>query len=477
MAMSRKGKIIYIALFLALCLIPSAGLLAGGWEDSAENEDRAAPPALHLADGGLNVRFLADTGDWFEENFAWRREMVTLNAKLQAGLLWVSAENGVILGSDGWLYYRDSLNDYTGRDQLSDRALYDIAHTARLTQDYCSYFDADYLFVIAPDKATLYPEHMPYYYAHRVSDTSNRIRLHAFLEQEGVHFLDLTDVLEDEVRRRKTSPEADDLTDILYHKRDSHWTAEGAAMAAEAILDALGMEHRQYEEADASIQRIFEGDLEKMLFPAAVTPEEEVVYDPAPDYAYVGDVGSTFDPLIQTVSEGAGVSLLMYRDSFGNALLPFLAESFSQACFSRSVPYDILFDMNLYAPTAVVEENAERNLPDVASRAPVLQGIASGLTPDAEGLEEVPVMAQFEEEASNPYFTRITGIPGEEPLPGEQFLIDPGDGSLYEAMPVHLPESGEEAFVIYLPAEQFPAGGDLEDTVRAWRMTPSGASG
>ena len=134
--MGRKGKIIYIALFMALCLIPSAGLLAGGGEDSAENEDRAAPPAIHREDGSLNVRFLSDAGSRFEENFAWRRELVTLNAKLQAGLFGISAEDGVILGSDGWLYYRDSLNDYTGRDQLSDRALYDIARTAKITQDY-----------------------------------------------------------------------------------------------------------------------------------------------------------------------------------------------------------------------------------------------------------------------------------------------------------------------------------------------------
>ena len=475
--MGRKGKIIYIALFMALCLIPSAGLLAGGGEDSAENEDRAAPPAIHREDGSLNVRFLSDAGSWFEENFAWRRELVTLNAKLQAGLFGISAEDGVILGSDGWLYYRDSLNDYTGRDQLSDRALYDIARTAKITQDYCSYFGADYLFVVVPDKATLYPEHMPYYYAHKVSDTSNRVRLRAFLESEDVRFLDLTDVLEGEAARRKDSPEEDDLTDILYHKRDSHWTAEGAAMAAEAILDELGTAHRTYEAAEAEVRKVFEGDLEKMLFPAAVTPEEEIVYDPAPDYEYVGEVESNFDPLIQTVSEGAGISLLMYRDSFGNAILPFLAENFSQACFSRSVPYDILFDINLYAPTAVVAENAERNLPDAASRAPVLQGIPSGVTPDAEGLEEITVRMVCEEEASNPYFTKIMGIPVQEPQAGTQFLINPGDGSLYEAMPVHLQESGEEAFVIYLPADQYPAGEKLENTARAWGMTQPGASG
>ena len=65
----------------------------------------------------------------------------------------------------------------------------------------------------------------------------------------------------------------------------------------------------------------------------------------------------------------------------------------------------------------------------------------------------------------------------QEPQAGTQFLINPGDGSLYEAMPVHLQESGEEAFVIYLPADQYPAGEKLENTARAWGMTQPGASG
>ncbi len=471
--MTKTGKFIYIASFLVLCLIPSLGLLIKGPGKSAQNEDAVSAPAILMEDGRLNMQFLPQAGRWFEENFAWRQEMITANAKVKANLFRESAEDGVILGTDGWLYYKDSLNDYTGKNQLSDRALYDIARCAKITQDYCSYLDVDYLFTIAPNKATLYPEHMPYYYAHKVSDTSNRIRLEAFLKEEGVHYLDLTKVLEKEVQRRKETPAEGDLLAYLYHKRDSHWTAEGAAMAAEAILDETGTGHRSYLDEKCSVKSDFRGDLDTMLYPSCITLEEEVYYDPAPSYTYIGEVESTFDYFIQTISEGSGISLLMYRDSFGNALVPFLAESFSQCYFSRGTPYDLMFDMNTYAPTVLVTENAERNLPDVASRSPLLQSLPSGFYPDQTCFKETAARITSEPEEANPYFTKILGFPEKEPEPGVQYLADPGDGNLYEAMPIHLQDSDEEAFVLYFPADTYPAGKQLEESVHVYVRVPA----
>ena len=198
--MRAKGfRILYISLYLLLCLIPSAGFIVGGGEDSAERENRASRPSLFLADGRLNINYPAQAGAWFEENFAWRTELVSINARIQS-CLGISAQEDVILGRDGWLFYRETLNDYTGSSQLSDRTLYDIAHTAAMSQEYCMFIGADYLFVVVPDKVTLYPEYLPYYCAHKVADSSNRVRLKEFMEQEGVHYLDLTDRLLEEAR-------------------------------------------------------------------------------------------------------------------------------------------------------------------------------------------------------------------------------------------------------------------------------------
>ena len=56
--MSTKYKI-YIALFLLICLIPSAGLVFAGREQSSENRQVAHTPVLYDEDG-FSQQFLSD---------------------------------------------------------------------------------------------------------------------------------------------------------------------------------------------------------------------------------------------------------------------------------------------------------------------------------------------------------------------------------------------------------------------------------
>lgn len=74
------------------------------------------------------MEWLSQAGDYFQEHFAFRNELVTGNALLHGRLLETSTADGVIQGKNGWLYYKDSLDDYLGQDLLSDRSLFNIAH-------------------------------------------------------------------------------------------------------------------------------------------------------------------------------------------------------------------------------------------------------------------------------------------------------------------------------------------------------------
>ncbi len=356
--MKRSGMTIYLALTLAICLVPLAGLLWYEGAESSENRRLSEFPALKSEDG-WNIEFLSEAGDWFEEHFAYRQELVTADARLRGSLFGVSTEDGVIKGTDGWLYYMDSLEDYLGSEILSDRGIFNIAHTLHMMQEYIENAGRTFLFTVAPNKNSLYPEHMPYYDRIKVSDTHSIDRLRPVLEEQGVNYVDLYSVFE-----------AKD--EVLYHARDSHWNNKGAALAAEALLDGLGREHRSYEDADYTVRADFEGDLDVMLYPEDVTPEDEIYYDEPFTYEYLTEIESTFDPEIDTSQPDAQGGLLMYRDSFGNALLPFMAQEFANAKFSRGVPYYV-DDMFFCDADTVVVERAERFLPDMSKNPPVFQ--------------------------------------------------------------------------------------------------------
>lgn len=77
---------------------------------------------------------------------------MTANALVNGKIFQVSTASGVIQGSGGWLYYKDSLDDYLGINQLSDRGLFNIAHTLSLMQKNLTARGKKFLFTVAPNK-------------------------------------------------------------------------------------------------------------------------------------------------------------------------------------------------------------------------------------------------------------------------------------------------------------------------------------
>lgn len=323
----KKLQVLYITAFFAACLVPSLGMAVTKQEASSENRRLAEFPELKK-ENEINSRWLPEAGEYFQEHFAFRNELVTANALLNGKIFGVSTADGVIQGTDNWLYYKDSLEDYLGEELLSERSLFNVAHTLSMMQETLNEKGVQFLFTVAPNKNSLYGENMPYYDSLKVSSDKNLVNLQKYLRQEQVSYGDLYETLSEE-------------KEVLYHKRDSHWNNKGAAVAAEILLSSLKKEHVSYKEEPYTIKTDFTGDLDEMLYPLATTPEEEVYYDRQTTFAYVGEVGSNFDPKITTVNPVKEGSLVMFRDSFGNALLPFMADAYSSAYFSRGVPYQM----------------------------------------------------------------------------------------------------------------------------------------
>lgn len=435
-------KLIYILVFLFICLIPSAGFLFGGKSGPQENKKDNKIPVLKDEEGKINVNFFSDAGAWFEKNFAFRNEMVTAHAVLFYRCFGMSAQRGVIAGRNGYLYYKDSLEDYQGK-LMSRRQLFQVAHTLKMIQDYAQKNGVKFIFAPAPNKNSLYGENMPYFYRLFAGSEKNLTLLYDYLDAEGVNYADLRGAFLEEER-------------VLYHKRDSHWNNEGAAIAADEIMDGLGKEHRSYRGSPFHISRDFEGDLDRMLFPASIRPEDEIYYEPMPEFTYEEETESNFAPRIPTSSSGSG-NLLMYRDSFGNALLPFFAEAYGKAYFSRSLPY-YLPDLKEHGADTLVIERAERFLPEMAAQPPFMEAPQVDSYTEG-GADFVPVIPEIKEEGE---YVRIFGTVDKAEY-NTRILIRINSGfaesgeclnKCYEAFP-YTNEDGEECYSVVIAKEGF----------------------
>ena len=446
----KKGKLIYCILFFAICLCPSLGMLVTKQETSSENRQLSEFPSPKTEEGKINVEWLSQAGDYFQEHFAFRNELVTGNALLHGRLLETSTADGVIQGKNGWLYYKDSLDDYLGQDLLSDRSLFNIAHMLSMTQQALEEKGVNFLFTIAPNKNSLYGDNMPYYDKLKVSDQTNRENLEDWLKTEKVAYADLYQALMEE-------------NEVLYHARDSHWNNKGAALAADVLMDALGKDHDSYEGESYTVRRDYTGDLDTMLYPLASTADDEIYYDKETTYATVEEIQSNFDPRITTVNPVKEGSLVMYRDSFGNALLPYMADAYANAYFSRGIPYQLM-DVETHSADTVIIERAERFLPEMSQFPPVLTAKEISLTEDQElqgsdGAVDVKIKPQG-------MTAQLSGRIKEGLLDTDSRIYLKVNGSVYEAFPMDV-KVGENlddnGFCLYLPSELVAAdGNDVE---------------
>ena len=446
----KKGKLIYCILFFAICLCPSLGMLVTKQETSSENRQLSEFPSPKTEEGKINVEWLSQAGDYFQEHFAFRNELVTGNALLHGRLLETSTADGVIQGKNGWLYYKDSLDDYLGQDLLSDRSLFNIAHMLSMTQQALEEKGVNFLFTIAPNKNSLYGDNMPYYDKLKVSGQTNRENLEDWLKTEKVAYADLYQALMEE-------------NEVLYQARDSHWNNKGAALAADVLMDALGKDHDSYEGESYTVRRDYTGDLDTMLYPLASTADDEIYYDKETTYATVEEIQSNFDPRITTVNPVKEGSLVMYRDSFGNALLPYMADAYANAYFSRGIPYQLM-DVETHSADTVIIERAERFLPEMSQFPPVLTAKEISLTENEElqgsdGAVDVKIKPQG-------MTAQLSGRIKEGLLDTDSRIYLKVNGSVYEAFPmdVKVEENlDDNGFCLYLPSELVAAdGNDVE---------------
>lgn len=439
-------KIAYIALALLICVIPFACMTFARTDTTTENKRLKAFPQLKTEEG-FNVDFLSELGAYFEDHFAFRNQIVAADGVTQ-GLFGVSTAEGVIKGTDGWLYYTSSAPDYQRLNVFTDRAAKNAAQNLRLTQDYVESQGAAFLLTVAPNKNALYPEHMPYYYPAGKGDSSIE-KLTPLLEEYEVNYADLFALFRSQ-------------DETLYLMRDSHWNNKGALLAYNAIAQAAGMAHETY--ADAAVTRIKDeiGDLGKMAYSVAAQPEWNYRYDIGETYTYVTPTKSVEDALIITENEGANGTLLMFRDSFGNTLLPFFAQNSGKAVFTKTVPYLLDLYMGTYQPDTVIAEKVERNLGDFAKNPPVFPAPATVLrdtpVPSAEGCTVSTAVTEYD--------TRFTAVSGtlDTALDYDAVYVVTG-GLAYRAFTVST-DNGDNGYLAYLP-QGTAEGADVEIRISA----------
>ena len=466
--MSEKRKnaarIVYVLAVCGVLSVPSVRLAVQEFQKdeadaeetvTAENRVLAEKPALKTEDGVWNRDFPMQYEAWFSDRFGLRTELVTAYGKLTSTLFGVSAEKNVIIGKDDWLFFTPTIPDATGVRTLDDTEIRHIVHNLQMMQKYADGYGAKLVFAAAPNKASIYPEQLPGRYL-KTGEKNNLDVLYEALAQTGLAVCDWRSALRD----------AKSGDRLLYHKLDTHWNGDGAMLGYQTLMQTLGMDDGGFPQSARTETCDWDGDLWEMLSPAQKNPDRNAVYAVPQTYRYVGRMQTVDDMMIRTSCENGSGTLLMFRDSFGRALIPLLGERFSACTFIRAnaVPLDMLA---VQPADYVVYELVERNLDHLLIHAPQMPAPAAEIPQSEPANSAEPVLLSSEE---NGQYLHVYGLFDPAYAEADAVYLSV-NGQTYEAFlcceqeALALAQHQANGFSCYLPAE-IPAGSTVQITVQ-----------
>ena len=139
------------------------------------------------------------------------------------------SSDGVLVGYDGYMFYKDTLNDFTGQGFLHDQ-IYDRAVSMlKERNDFARANGMKFYFVIAPNKNTVYPDYMPEGYT--MAQYRRYDQFVSILNSAGITAIDLRSAMSSAVA---ACPERN-----LYYKFDTHWNNHAGFIAYETLMNVI----------------------------------------------------------------------------------------------------------------------------------------------------------------------------------------------------------------------------------------------
>ncbi len=353
--------ILYCAIFILLCLIPSAGMLILPESPNFEKRELAEFPAL-TENGTFNEHFPSQFEDYFSDHFALRSYIVSADAALKYYGAGYSGNPAVVAGREGCLFFSSTMDDYYRTNAVNDTDLFRLVQTVELMNGYCQSKDIPFLLMVAPNKNSVYPEWMPA--AVSPGEGKNNLEKLTQALSGRDYFLD--------VKRLFDNTRYDP---VYYHKLDSHWNNLGGRRVYAAVMQNLAARRGSFAYDDyaavmpAPVEN-WQGDLDQMLLPTL--GRRDLQYDFGIQKEYKAQKPIT-DPMalsISTTSAKNDRSVLFFRDSFFSNLIDFFSNNLGEAEYTRAVPYQFeLAEKKEY--DGVVLEIVERNLMNLLGSTPV----------------------------------------------------------------------------------------------------------
>ncbi len=349
---SKAGARLTVAAFYGALWLLVAGTWLGWGQFNSADEKRVFAPTPRLN------RHLPETLNlYLRVHFGFRGWFVAINAVLRAKLLHTSTTPKVIVGKQGFLFYASegAIENYMGLKPISDCELESWVQLFERRALWLASRNIPMVVALVSDKESVYPEMMPSGVDHGNHETRADRFAKAIRSRTSISFVDLRPVLIEEKRRH-----------LMYSLTDTHWSPWGAYVGYRELLMAINRAAPQLAPSIGSPLETRDlrmgthrqiGDLNLMLGLNSIAPEVAITLEPLRPAMMTGNPETL---MTGGSSNPSQPRLVMFRDSFGAGLIPYLGTHFSHIYAPKTWAFD---------PQDVVREKADLVVIEIVERA------------------------------------------------------------------------------------------------------------
>lgn len=313
--------------------------------ENTENRKLAPAPGISLKNirelpnlFGLHRDIISNINKYnayYSDSFILKNHLFKLFVEIKSTLFKANPlPNKVVEGKDGWMFvgnkYSDAIVESKGILNFKEIELQQIKHNLNTWKEWFSEKKIDFYIAVPPNKLTVYGENLPV-----IIDKTNKKKSEQFKLLCDSLKINHLDMLENH----------HEISEQLFSKTDTHWNDAGAYLAYQNLISLIRMNYPvinaiPIDSFNSKAKIFWMRDLTKML--SKKVREKEIFYEiknskakPIKDrltvpktYSYNPD---TYE--IRFKSNVNDLKVLIFRDSFSNALVKYIKESFGESVF------------------------------------------------------------------------------------------------------------------------------------------------
>ncbi len=350
-------NIIFIGVFFLIIITPLIlTLLNPNSSTNIENKTLAQKPPVQLIREGKFGEYVKNGAKYFEDSYQLKSNLININSLIDYYGFNISPKDSVTLGKDQWLFYtaEDGVNiqDYYGKKLFQEKDLENISKEITNIKTKLDKRNIQFIIMMTPNKHTIYEEYLPSRIRNQKGSLTRADQYTPILSSLNVNYIDLRKTLLDQ-KSQYAYP--------LYYSLDSHWNDRAGLIAYNKLLTKINP-RPSTKIPDITIgTKNRTGDLGNIIGLSHRLKDTSISANIPSPPLYSTNITNTkeINQIITKNPNGDPRKILMFKDSFSGALLPFMSSQFSEVLYDANPKVDFNL-IDEYKPDIVILQFVER---------------------------------------------------------------------------------------------------------------------